>query len=237
MPNTESDSGIREEMNRKRQLSKIPKRLRSLEEKIDEIPSQLEEAHPRAEVIKEIKREIANVKEEASELKAMLERGIPIEGKEEFRRMREKLSSLLRNMHTKAGIMDVEESLRESVRQELEALRSEQKRMKDELDDLTWRLKSSADALDAVWWRTVGVGMLGGVVGAVLLALVAWTATETLPQEWRMTAEEVRRINQDRARDRLKQEMTEDEWKQYRTLLEKVGKRMRQQNMRQQNQD
>lgn len=230
MPNTESDSGIREEMNRKRQLSKIPKRLRSLEEKIDQIPSQLEEAHLSAEVTKEIKKEIANVKEEAGELKAMLERGIPIEGKEEFRRMRKKLSSLLENMHTKAGIMDIEESLRESVRRELEALRSEQKRTKDELNDLMWRLKSSADALDAVWWTTVGVGMLGGVVGAALLALVAWTATETLPQEWRMTAEEVRRINQDRARDRLKQEMTEDEWKQYRTLLEKVGKRMRQQN-------
>lgn len=230
MPNTESDGGIREEMNRKRQLSEIPERLRSLEEKIDRIPSQLEEAQPSAEVTKEIEKEIANVAEEIVEVKAMLERGIPIEGKKEFRRMRKKLSRLLENMHTKAGMMDVEERLRESVREELEALRTEQKRTKDELNDLTWRLKSSADALDAVWWTTIGVGMMGGAVGAALLALVAWTATETLPQEWRMTAEEIERVRQDRGRDRLKQAMTEDEWQRYRSLLEKVGKRMRQQN-------
>jgi hypothetical protein len=230
MPNTESDGGIREEMNRKQQLSEIPERLRSLEEKIDRIPSQLEEAQPSAEVTKEIEKEIANVAEEIGEVKAMLERGIPIEGKKEFRRMRKKLSRLLENMHTKAGMMDVEESLRESVREDLEALRTEQRRTKDELNDLTWRLKSSADSLDAVWWTTIGVGMMGGAVGAALLALVAWTATETLPQEWRMTAEEIERVRQDRGRDRLKQAMTEDEWQRYRSLLEKVGKRMRQQN-------
>jgi DNA repair exonuclease SbcCD ATPase subunit len=230
MPNTESDGGIREEMNRKRQLSEIPERLRSLEEKIDRVPSQIEEAQPGEERAEEIKRQIANVAEEIGEVNETLERGIPIEGKKEFRRMRKKLSSLLKNMDTRAGMMDVEESLRESVREELEALRTEQKRTKDELDDLTWRLKSSADALDAVWWTTIGVGMMGGAVGAALLALVAWTATETLPQEWRMTTGEIERVRQDRVRDRLKQAMTEGEWQRYRSLLEKMRKRIKQQN-------
>ena len=230
MPNTESDGGIREEMNRKRQLSEIPERLRSLEEKIDRVPSQIEEAQPGEERAEEIKRQIANVAEEIGEVNETLERGIPIEGKKEFRRMRKKLSSLLKNMDTRAGMMDVEESLRESVREELEALRTEQKRTKDELDDLTWRLKSSADALDTVWWTTIGVGMMGGAVGAALLALVAWTATETLPQEWRMTTGEIERVRQDRVRDRLKQAMTEGEWQRYRSLLEKMRKRIKQQN-------
>jgi archaellum component FlaC len=230
MPNTESDGGIREEMNQKRQLSEIPERLRSLEEKIDRVPSQIEEAQPGEERAEEIKRQIANVAEEIGEVNETLERGIPIEGKKEFRRMRKKLSSLLKNMDTRAAMMDVEESLRESVREELEALRTEQKRTKDELDDLTWRLKSSADALDAVWWTTIGVGMMGGAVGAALLALVAWTATETLPQEWRMTTGEIERVRQDRVRDRLKQAMTEGEWQRYRSLLEKMRKRIKQQN-------
>jgi hypothetical protein len=60
----------------------------------------------------------------------------------------------------------------------------------------------------------------------MMLALLSWGGYPILPQEARMTPSEISRVESSRYLDRAVEEMTEEEYDQYQTLLKKVGKRV-----------
>ncbi|WP_233993502.1 hypothetical protein [Salinibacter altiplanensis] len=246
-----SEGSIREEMQREReQLSESKKRLQSMGETLNQLTekvgqlaktvSQLVESQSeedrldreslRKELQEAIPKEIQELK---STLQKMIEEGVPLEGKKEFRQMKKKVGQLVSEVNTKAELLasEVERQDRvneavSSVKEALGDLKNEKREMKNDHSSLLRRLEKTAGALETRWWRRVWTGMLGGALGVLVLAGVGWASTETLPQEWRMIPEEVRQIEgTKRLRNATRDHLTEEEYETYRKLLKKAYRR------------
>lgn len=209
-------------MNREReQLSESKKRLRSMEETLGQL---MERVGQTADQPAENRRK--EIQELESLLRRALEEGIPVEGKEEYRRLRKKLGPVLQGMQTQRAILQQEEKRQEKASEALRSLREEKRKMKRDHSSLLRRLERTAGALESKWWRRVWTGLVGGAVGTLVLAGVAWASMETLPREWRMTPEEIRQAEGlERLETVTSEHLTEEEYEAYRKLLKKAYER------------
>lgn len=227
----------------RKQLSESKKRLRSIEETVDRLTEkvdqlaekigQLAESQPeedrldretlREELQKGIPKELQELK---STLQDALEEGIPLEGAREFRQMKRKVGQLVDKIEVKADLLRQEEKIQDTLNEALRDLENEKRKMKTDRSGLFHRLEKTADALDSGWWRVTGTSLVGGAVGTLILAGAAWASTETLPQEWRMTQEEIRQIEGlERLQNATSDHLTEEEYETYRKLLKKAYER------------
>lgn len=225
------------------QLSESKKRLQSIEETLNQLvervaqlaetvdqlaESQSDKAGPKRESLRKELQEAAQKggRELKSTLQRALEEGIPVKGREEYQRLREKVEQLVRQINTKAKLLRQEEKRQERASEALRRLKVEKREMKNDHSSLLRRLERTADALESKWWRRAWTGLVGGAVGTLILVGVAWASTETLPQEWRMTQEEIRQAEGlERLENATSDHLTEEEYETYQKLLKKAYER------------
>ena len=130
-------------------------------------------------------------------------------------------------------LADLKTSQEESLSSAMGRLQDWKIQAEGEIQDLKNKLASgvrtiqdSAETISTGAWWSLATGLVGGLVGVMMLALLSWGGYPILPQEARMTPSEISQVESGRYLDRAVEEMTEEEYDQYQTLLKKVGKRL-----------
>ena len=195
--------------------------MEEIAEEVEGLRSDLSKKIVRAE---EATKEVSGEVEKAIKaIDRMQSEGIELKEAEDLRR---KIGRLV----TLANLKKKEEEL---LSDKMQDLRESEIQIEGEIQDLKNNLKSEVEKIEksaekiltGAWWSPA-TGLVGGLVGVMMLALLSWGGYPILPQEARMTPSEISRVESSRYLDRAVEEMTEKEYDQYQTLLKKVGKRL-----------
>ncbi len=203
-------------------------------EKGEQVEKNREQAEENREKIEGLENTLENMMEEIAEevngevekvIKAidqMRSEGIDLKEVEDLRK---KISRFV----TLADLKKEEEEL---LSDKMQDLRESEIQVEGEIQDLKNSLESEVEKIEksaekiltGAWWSPV-TGLVGGLVGVMMLALLSWGGYPILPQEARMSPGEIDRVMRDRRVERAVDQMTEKELKDFRSLLQEAEKR------------
>jgi hypothetical protein len=180
-----------------------------------------------AEERSDLEERLSSAEEAIRGLETRLDQGVEVKQTEEMKDLRRKISRFL-------SLADLRKEQEKTMSNEIQRLRRwkgqterEMKERQRKLDSAERTTRDSAETIrTAAWWSPV-TAFVGGLVGLVMMALLTRVGYTILPQSLRMTPTEIEQVMQERNRDVLEQEMTEEELNQYRESLKKAEKRLR----------
>ncbi len=202
----------------------LEEKIEGLKDEVSQtVKEELQRARAKRTETSSLEERVSGVEKAITSVENRLDQGIELKEAEDLRR---KIGRFV----TLADLKKKEEEL---LSDKMQDLRESEIQVEGEIQDLKNNLKSEVEKIEksaekiltGAWWSPA-TGLVGGLVGVMMLALLSWGGYPILPQEARMTPSEISRVESSRYLDRAVEEMTEKEYDQYQTLLKKVGKRL-----------
>ncbi len=220
-------------------------RLQALEKKVDRLQKTVEAAldtvptEEDLEAIMSLRKEVQKLRkarteqdskaeEMFSEIMERMSKGVRVQGIGEIKHLRKKIARFLTVVEKARSEEDHLDRLMKRLSRMSRRLKKKIKKHERTMESAARATERGAWASQKIPWVATGSAAVGGIVGVLMLAGLMMAGVPTLPRDARMTETEIERVRQDKYRDRLKQEMTSEEWNQYRKLLKEVGSRMSQ---------
>jgi hypothetical protein len=203
---------------------KLEEKIEGLKDEVSQtVKEELQRARAKRSETSSLEERVSGVEKAITNVENRLDQGVELKGVEDLRR---KISRFV-------TLADLRKTQEESLSNKMQDLQDWKIQAEGEIQDLKNKLASgvrtiqdSAETISTGAWWSLATGLVGGLVGVMMLALLSWEGYPILPQEARMTPSEISRVESSRYLDRAVEEMTEEEYDQYQTLLEKVGKRV-----------
>jgi DNA repair exonuclease SbcCD ATPase subunit len=208
---------------------------KKLEEKLEEkveglkggvsqtVKEELQRARAKRSETSSLEERASRIEKAATTIENRLDQGIELKGVEDLRR---KIGRFL-------TVADLKKREEKSLSNAMGRLQDWKIQAEGEIQDLKSRLASGVRTIQGsaktistgAWWSPV-TGLVGGLVGVMMLALLTRVGYPILPQKARMTPSEISRVERSRHLDRVEGQMTEEEYDRYQTLLKKAEKRL-----------
>ncbi|MCS3758257.1 hypothetical protein [Salinibacter ruber] len=203
---------------------KLEEKIEGLKDEVSQtVKEELQRARAKRSETSSLGERVSGVEKAITNVENRLDQGIALEEAEDLRRKIGRFVTLA----------DLKRSQEESLSNAMRRLQDWKIQAEGEIQDLKNKLASgvrtiqdSAETISTGAWWSLATGLVGGLVGVMMLALLSWGGYPILPQEARMTPSEISQVESGRYLDRAVEEMTEEEYDQYQTLLKKVGKRL-----------
>ncbi|MCS3679375.1 DNA repair exonuclease SbcCD ATPase subunit [Salinibacter ruber] len=203
---------------------KLEEKIEGLKDEVSQtVKEELQRAQAKRSETSSLEERVSGVEKAITSVGNRLDQGVELREAEDLRRKIGRFVTLA----------DLKTSQEESLNSAMGRLQDWKIQAEGEIKDLKNKLASgvrtiqdSAETISTGAWWSLATGMVGGLVGVMMLALLSWGGYPILPQEARMTPSEISRVERSRYLDRAVEEMTEEEYDQYQTLLKKVGKRV-----------
>ncbi len=204
-------------------------KIEALENTLEEIAEELKGL--RSDLSKKIDRAEEATKEVSGEVEKVIKaidrirsEGIELEGLSEVKDLRRKISRFLSMMEVETSEAKSVNNLLQRVRDQLRKVEKQAKKKNGEIAKGATMAKSGGKwAYTVARWSLVLV-VVGGLVGFLMQAVLTWVGYPILPQEVRMSPNEIDRVMRDRRVERAADQMTEKELKQFRSLLQEAEK-------------
>ncbi len=221
--NREQAEKNREQAEENRQkIEAMENMLKEIAEELKGLRSDLSKKIDRAEeATEEVSSEVEKV---IKAINRMRSEGVELEGLSEVRDLRRKISRFL-------SMMEMETSEAKSINNHLQRLRHLLRKVEEQAKKKNGEIAKGANmaksggewAYKVAMWSPM-LGVVGGLVGFLMQAVLTWVGYPILPQEVRMSPNEIDRVMRDRRVERAADQMTEKELKQFRSLLQEAEK-------------
>ena len=201
----------------------LEEKIEGLKDEVSQtVKEELQRARAKRTETSSLEERVSGVEKANTSVENRLDQGIELKEAEDLRRKIGRLVTLA-NLKKKEEelLSDKMQDLRESEIQ----VEGEIQDLKNSLESEVGKIEKSAEKiLTGAWWSPA-TGLVGGLVGVMMLALLSWGGYPILPQEVRMSPGEIDRVMRDRRVERAVDQMTEKELKDFRSLLQEAEKK------------
>jgi len=203
---------------------KLEKKVEGLKDGVSQtVTEELQRTRAKRSETSSLEERASRIEKAATTIENRLDQGIKLKEVDDLRR---KIGRLV-------TVADLKKREEKSLSNAMGRLQDWKIQAEGEIQDLKSRLASgvrtiedSAETISTGAWWSPAMGLVGGVVGVMMLALLSWGGYPILPQEARMTPSEISRVESSRCLSQVKSQMTEDEFDQCQKLLKRAQKKL-----------